>query len=268
MRVLITGAGGYLGGMLRRGLHKRGFALRSTDINPIKDVMPNEETVQVDLRDGVAVAAAMDGIDAVVHFGAIPVEDTFTAIIEANIRGTYNVYEAALRAGATRIVFASSNHVIGFHRRTSTIDEKADHRPDSFYGVSKAFGEDLGRLYADKHGLKVMCLRIGSCLPAPKDARMLRTWISERDLVQLVSIGLEAPDLHFQVVYGMSNNTRAFWDNSAAMKLGYRPEDDSEVFAPEIMARAHPEVADEVALQFQGGVFASADFDGDADAID
>jgi len=268
LRVLITGAGGSLGGMLRRGLRRTGYVIRSTDIKPIDDPAPDEEVVQVDLRDGVAVAAVMDSMDAVVHYGAIPVEDTFGAIIESNIRATYNVFEAARRAGARRVIFASSNHVIGFHRRSETIDHTADHRPDSFYGVSKAFGEDLGRLYADKHGMAVMCLRIGSCLPAPKDARMLRTWISERDMIQLVDVGLKAPGLHFQVVYGMSGNTRAFWDNSAAFALGYRPEDDSEVFADEIMARPRPEDSDEVALQFQGGVFVSADFDGDPDAID
>ena len=267
-RVLITGAAGNLGGMLRRGLKHRGFGVRSTDISPASDLEPDDEFVQVDLRDGVAVAAAMEAVDAVVHFGAIPVEDTFGAIIEANIRGTYNVFEAARQAGARRVVFASTNHVVGFHRRSSTIDDMAVRRPDSHYGVSKAFGEDLGRLYADKHGMGVMCVRIGSCLPRPGDARHLNTWISERDLVQLVAVGLEAPRLHFQVVYGISGNTRAWWDNSAAYDLGYRPDDDSEVYADEILARDCPEKVDDIALQFQGGVFTSADFDGDPDNID
>lgn len=267
-RVLITGAAGNLGGMLRRGLKDRGFTVRLTDVNAISDPQPDEDFVQADLRDGVAVAAAMDGIDAVVHFGAIPIEDTFGAIIEANIRGTYHVFEAARRVGVRRLVFASSNHVVGFHRRSSTIDDASTHRPDSYYGVSKAFGEDLGRLYADKHGMGVMCMRIGSCLPRPGDARHLATWISGRDLVQLVSVGLEAPQLHFQVVYGISQNARAFWDNTAASALGYQPEDASEVYADEILARDYPEQADEVALQFHGGVFTSADFTGDPDTID
>ncbi|MEM8811592.1 MAG: NAD(P)-dependent oxidoreductase [Pseudomonadota bacterium] len=265
--VLITGAAGNLGGVLRRGLPDHGFTVRLTDINPIDDLKPDENFKQIDLRDGVAVAGLMDGVDAVVHFGAIPIEDTFGAIIEANIRGTYNVLEAERQAGARRVVFASTNHVIGFHRRTSTIDHHAAHRPDSYYGLSKAFGEDLGRLYADKHGFGVMCIRIGSCLPEPRDARHLMTWISERDLVQLVSVGLRAPDLHFEVVYGMSDNERRFWNNENAYRLGYKPEDRSQDHAERIMALAVPENADPVALQFQGGVFTSAGFDSDPDKV-
>jgi uronate dehydrogenase len=136
------------------------------------------------------------------------------------------------------------------------------HRPDSYYGLSKAFGEDLGRLYADKHGLSAICIRIGSCEPRPADARHLSTWISERDLVQLVCIGIEAPNLHFSVVYGISGNDRAWWDNTTAYEMGYKPEDNSETYAAEILSRDKSEDVDEIARQFQGGDLASVDFDG------
>jgi uronate dehydrogenase len=267
-RVLITGAAGNLGGILRHGLKARGYDLRLTDLKDIADLGADEDFRRLDLRDGVAVASAMAGVDAVVHFGAIPVEDTFGAILEANFRGTYNVFEAARLAGARRVVFASSNHVVGFHRRTSSLDARALHRPDSYYGLSKAYGEDLARLYADKHGIGTLCIRIGSCLPRPGDARHLSTWISERDLIQLVSIGLDAPALHFEVVYGISANDRSWWDNSAALALGYRPQDNSEPFAEEILTRETPEDADDIALQFQGGVFTSPGFDGKLENID
>ena len=261
-RILLTGAAGNLGGVLRRGLKQRGYRTRLTDITDLPNPQPDEDFRRADLRDHLAVASAMEGIDIVVHFGALPTEDTFSSIIEANIRGTYNVCEAARLANAKRVIFASSNHVIGFHRRGSNIDNTAMHRPDSYYGLSKAFGEDLGRLYADKHGLSAICIRIGSCEPRPADARHLSTWISERDLIQLVCIGIEAPNLHFSVVYGISGNDRAWWDNTTAYEMGYKPEDNSETYAAEILSRDKSEDVDEIARQFQGGDLASVDFDG------
>ncbi len=265
--VLVTGAAGKLGSLVLRGLKRQGFQTRSSDINALPD-RADEDFHQVDLRDGNAVAAMMDGVDAIVHFGAIPVEDEFGAILESNIRGTYNVFEAAQLSGVRRIVFASSNHVVGFHRRSSIIDDQALHRPDSYYGISKAFGEDLGRFYADKYGLGVLCLRIGTCLAAPRDARHLSTWISERDLVKLVCVGLKVRDLHFEVVYGISNNDRAWWDNRRAYELGYQPQDNAETYAAEILSLEKPEDVDDVAHQFQGGVFTSAGFNGDVQKID
>lgn len=266
-RVLITGAAGNLGGVLRQGLQQQGYCTRLTDIKNLPNPQPGEDFYPADLRDHVAVASVMEGVDDVVHFGAIPTEDTFPKIIEANIRGTFNVYEAARLAGVKRIIFASSNHVVGFHRREFPIDNTAMHRPDSYYGLSKAFGEDLGRFYSDKHGLSVISIRIGSCEPRPADARQLSTWISERDLVQLVCVSLEAPDPHFEVIYGISGNDRAWWDNTTAYAMGYRPEDNSEAYATEILTRDQPEGSDEIALQFQGGVFASVDFNGNPEDI-
>ena len=140
-------------------------------------------------------------------------------------------------------------------------------RPDSRYGVSKAFGEALGRLYADKHGLGVLNIRIGNFGDRPLDRRRLSIWISPRDFLQLARIGLEHPDLHYEIVYGASENDRTWWDNANAYRLGYRPQDESEPFAPDILA-AEPEAADLVAEQFQGGPFCSAEFTGSPDRID
>lgn len=265
-RILITGAAGQLGAFLREGLAGK-YRLRLLDVAAIDDLGPGEESVTADITDLESMAGAMEGVDAVVHLAAVSVEDAWEQILPNNIVGCYNVFEAARRHGVKRIVFASSNHAIGFYRRGRRIDSSVPKRADSRYGLSKAFGEDLGSLYADKHGIGVMAIRIGSCLERPPNERMLSTWISYRDMVQLTRVGLETPDLHFAVVYGVSNNRRGWWDNSVAFELGYRPQDDSEIYADEILALDPPEDADEIALQFQGGVFVSAEFDGDVSKL-
>src|SRR5882724_10620319 len=163
MRVLITGAAGHIGKVLRQGLRGRYPLLRLSDIVPMGEAGPGEETVIADVQDFAATHASMKGIDCVVHLGALPVEYPWEQILPINIVGTYNVFEAARQQGVKRVVFASSNHAIGFYRRTQRIDHTAQPRPDSRYGLSKAFGEALGHLYADKHGLSVISLRIGTC---------------------------------------------------------------------------------------------------------
>lgn len=268
-RILITGAAGLVGGVVRRDLAGRYPRVRLTDAKPLVEAGPGEELLQADVRDFEAMLEATADCDAVVHFGSIPVEDAWENIFEVNFRGTHNVVEAARRNGVKRILFASSNHAIGFYRRTQKIDHTVLPRPDSRYGLSKAFGEDLLSYCADKYGVAGYCMRIGTCNAAnrPMDARQLSTWISWRDMAQLVRVGLEAPDLHFAIVYGCSRNARSFWDNSAAEKLGYCPQDSADDWAAEILARAEPEAADEVAKLFQGGVFASAEFEGDLGKI-
>ena len=143
---------------------------------------------------------------------------------QANIIGCYNLFEAARQAGVKRVVFASSNHAVGFYPRKRKIGTDVTVRPDSRYGVSKAFGEALGALYSDKHGMVVTCLRIGNVGPRPLDVRRLSIWISPEDLVQLFRIGLEHPDIRFDIVYGASDNAASWWDNSRARQLGYRPD--------------------------------------------
>jgi uronate dehydrogenase len=266
-KVLITGAAGHIGRALRAGMRGH-YALRLADIAPQAPAGEGEETIMADIRDLAAMTEAMRGVDSVVHLAGIPDEDTWPRIRDMNIDGCYNVFEAAYRAGVKRLVFASSNHAVGFHRRAQALDEHAQPRPDSRYGVSKVFGEALGRLYADKHGLSVACLRIGSFRPddTPTVPRHLATWISHRDMVQLTRRCLGHPGYHFVVVYGVSGNDASNWDNRHAAFLGYRPEDNAQRHADEIAARAPAEDAREAL--FHGGFGCMVEFDGDLDRID
>lgn len=259
-RILITGAAGNLGGMLRRELRGLAPHLRLTDIAPMPPAGEGEEVAACDLADFAGMLRLMDGVDAVLHFGAIPREDSFDAILRSNILGTYNVFEAARRQGVRRIVFASSNHAIGMYRRTDRIDADAPMRPDSHYGLAKCFGENLARMYWDKHGIEAACLRIGSCFPEPTGERMLATWLSYGDLARLVRCCVEAPHLGFVVVYGASDNRRRWWDNRKAGFLGWQPQDSADAFAERILAEAQSADPDDPAVLFQGGSFAAADY--------
>jgi uronate dehydrogenase len=250
--VLVTGAAGGVGTHLRRELAGR-YELRLSDRRPVGPLARRETFARADLARLADAVRITKGVDAIVHLGGYAVEGPWDAILEANVVGCYNVFEAARRNGVRRLVFASSNHAVGFHRRDHVIDDGADARPDSRYGVSKVFGEALGRLYADKYGLEVLCVRIGNVNPAPLDERRLAIWLSPRDLAQLVTIGVEHPAIRFEIVYGVSGNTRSFYDNANATRLGYRPLDDSERFAAEVLARETP--GDPVAAIYQGGDF-------------
>ena len=266
-RVLITGAAGHIGKVLRQGLRGRYPLLRLSDIVPMGEAGPSEETVVADVQDFAATHASMKGIDCVIHLGALPVEYPWEQILPINIAGTYNVFEAARQQGVKRVVFASSNHAIGYYRRSQRIDHTAQPRPDSRYGVSKAFGEALGHMYADKHGMSVISLRIGSCKERPTERRQLSTWLSHRDTIQLVQRCIDVAQVHYLVAYGVSNNPRSWWDNAAAMQLlGYVPQDSAEEFAAEILGR--DEQVDPVYELCQGGPFCSAEFDGDASLIE
>ena len=267
MRVLMTGAAGHIGGVLRKKLAGRYDLLRLSDMVDIASTGPGEEFVRAELADMDDVQAAMDGMDAVIHLGAIPGEDTWDKILPANIMGTYNVFEAARQAGARRIVFASSNHAIGFYRRDQPIDERVPQRPDTRYGLSKAFGEDLASLYVDKHQFDVMAMRIGSFQPEPQDARQLATWMSYGDMARLVTTGLETPHLGLAIVYGISRNTRAWWDNRRAFELGYDPQDNAEDYAERLLAADPPEPGGDVAHALQGGIFPEMEFGGDLDRL-
>ncbi len=204
------------------------------------------------------VLKAVKGVDAVVHLGGFPDEAPWEVILRANIVGAYNVFEAARRQGVRRIVFASTNHTTGFFRRDETIDHRIYPKSDSRYGVSKVFGEQLGSLYADKYGMEVLCVRIGNVTPAPVDKRRLSNWMSPRDLAQMVRIGIDHPDIRFEIVYGVSGNDRSFYDNSNADRLGYRPQDNSESFAEAVLKRERPP-KDERTELFQGGLIVTAE---------
>lgn len=267
-RVLITGAAGKIGRALREGLRGRYPLLRLSDVAPLDDAGAGEEVVYADLRDMTQVERAVAGTEAVVHLGGVPVEAEWERIHLNNIVGTYHLFEAARRHGVSRVVFASTNHVTGFYRRGRQVGPGDPVRPDSRYGVSKAFGEALGRYYADKHGLSLVCLRIGSFQPRPSGVRMLSTWISPRDMVQLVERSLEAPDIRFEIVYGVSANDRAWWDNPAAARIGYVPVDNAEAFAEEILETHPPGGEPEVQRSFHGGSFCALEFLGDPSRID
>lgn len=222
----------------------------------------------MDITDPAQTERAMEGIDCVVHLAGILDEDSWERIHRMNIEGCYNVFEAARAAGVKRVVFASSNHAVGFHRRDRMIDDQVVPRPDSRYGLSKVFGEAVDRLYADKYGLSVACLRIGSFRPddKPTAPRHLYTWISHRDTVQLVQRAIDHPSYHFVVIYGVSDNARNRWNNANARSLGYRPEDDAQNYAKDIFASGARE--DEREALFHGGFGCLNEFAGDIGAID
>jgi uronate dehydrogenase len=255
--LLITGAAGGVGTALRRALAGK-YALRLSDLRPVKHLVPGEKFMRADITKLADFLRISRGVDAIVHLGGYSVEGPWLLILRANIVGCHNAYEAARRNGVPRFIFPTSNHAVGFYRRDETIGHRVYPKPDGRYGVSKVFGEALGSLYADKYGLRVLCIRIGNVNERPIDKRRLAIWISPRDLGQLVSIGVEHPDLRFEIVYGVSDNRRAWYDNANARRLGYRPQDQAEAFAAEVLAK-EPPVTDARAETFQGGTFVTAE---------
>jgi uronate dehydrogenase len=246
--IVLSGAAGRIGTYLRRedgGLAARGWRLHLVDTTEPDDVGPDETFTAADISDEEAtqvLAAAMTGADGVVHMAGIPSEDSWTRIRRANIDGTYRVLEAARRAGVRRVVLASSNHAVGFYPTGEVARTEERPRPDSYYGVSKVAMEALGSLYGDKYGLEVVSLRIGLCADRPRTTFDLGIWLSPADSVRLVDAALRGPVTEPTVVYGISANTRAWWDLSPARALGYRPQDDAEVFADEVSPYEGPDV--------------------------
>jgi uronate dehydrogenase len=259
--VLITGAAGDVGTHLRRELAGR-YHLRLSDIKPVRELRKTEKFVRGDVSKLPDMLRASKGVDAIVHLGAWPVEGDWPLILSSNIVGGYNAFEAARRNGVKRVVFASSNHAVGFYPRDDKIDHLAIPKPDSRYGLSKAFGEALGALYAYKYGLEVLAIRIGNVNPEPLDKRRLAIWVSPRDIAQLVSIGIDHPDIKFEIVYGASDNLRAWWDNSNAYRLGYRPLDKSEAWAADLLSK-HVDNPNPLVERYQGGTFVAAEDGGD-----
>ena len=264
-KILITGASGHLGGMLFKSLANLGYKkLVGTDLKK-KNIEKNQKFIFANLKNLKEITKITKGVHAIIHFGAIPIEDTQSNILQNNIIGTYNLFEAARINKVKRIIFASSNHAIGFHRRTTKLNQFSNQRPDSHYGLSKAFGEELSRFYADKFNIKSMCIRIGSCLRVPEDRRHISTWISYRDLTQLVNIGIKNKVIHHEIVYGASQNKKTWWNNLRAHQLGYRPVDSADKFNFSLLSKN--EYKDKMALLFQGGVFTSVNFKGDIKSI-
>jgi len=259
-RILLTGAAGKLGRRLRAPLAGRFELVRISDLLEMPAGAANEEHVLCDLSDFSAVKELVAGVDAIVHFGGYPREADWETIIPANIISTTNLWEAALGAGVQRIVYASSNHVIGFHPVDREIGTDAEPKPDSRYGVSKAFAETVARFYYEKYGLQSLGLRIGRCEDKPSDSRMLSTWIHPEDLAQLVVRGIEQP-VAADVAYGVSRNARGWWRNDGLPELGYEPAHSADDYLGEIPdAQKGGETP---RWAFQGGPFASAQYVGD-----
>jgi uronate dehydrogenase len=257
--VLITGASGGIGTRLRSLLKGVYPHLRLSDLKTPSDLAADEEFVAADLADLAAVERVVDGVDGIVHLGGHSVEGPWETILSANIVGCYNLFEAARRKGVARIVFASSNHAVGFYPRARRIGIDHHVRPDSRYGVSKALGE----AYAFKHGLRVTCIRIGNFGDAPVDRRRLSIWIKPEDLVQLIRIGLEHPDIRHEVFFGASDNVRGWWDNAEAFRYGYRPQGRSEEFRDSALAADAKLPADRIGDWYEGGPYCSDEYDGD-----
>ncbi len=262
--LLITGAGGDLGTRMRR-LLKGAYRLRLTDVKRPTNLAPDEEFVQADLADIAALEKAIAGVDGIVHFGGFSVEGTWPVILHANIIGCYNLFDVAHRNDVKRVVFASSNHAIGFYPRRRRIGVNEPVRPDSRYGMSKAFGEAVGALYAYKHGMRVTCIRIGHVLDEPADQRRLSIWLKPEDLAQLVRIGLDHPDIRHEIFYGVSDNVRGFWDNEAAFRYGYRPQGRSEDYRDAALAAQANLPTDPISEWYQGGPFCSDEYDAEGD---
>nr|WP_323122242.1 NAD(P)-dependent oxidoreductase [Burkholderia alba] len=254
-RLLLTGAAGNLGRQVRGALADWADEVRVTDLAPLADGAPHEHVVQADLADRGAVNALVEGVDAIVHLGGISIDAPFDALLDANIVGTYNLYAAAHQSGVRRIVYASSNHVVGFHPVTEVVGIDAALRPDSLYGVTKCFGEALSRYYYDRFGLETVCLRIGSSFEAPKNPRMLVTFLSYRDLIELVRCSLFTNRVGHAIVYGVSDNRTKWIDNAQAAFLGFRPQDSSAPFEGLFPAAGPDTRVDDPAQRFQGGAF-------------
>jgi uronate dehydrogenase len=253
-RLLLTGASGGLGKVLRPRMGALAKTLRVSDISALGDAAPNEECVQCDLGNSAAMLDLLRGCDAVIHLGGISVEGPYAPILNANILGVHNLYEAARMHGVKRIFFASSNHAIGFHKQSTNLDGSSALRPDGNYGVSKGYGEMTAQFYWDRYGIETVSARIGSSFPKPVDRRMMCTWLSYDDLFSLLQCTLSAPKVGHTVVYGASANQHTWWNNDHAAHLGWKPKDSSEIFRAEIEALP-PVAKDDPVSVYQGGKF-------------
>jgi uronate dehydrogenase len=256
--VLLTGASGNLGRHLAAQLSAAGWTLRLTDIAAFPDAIPsNAAFTRADLCDGVTILRLAEGCQAILHFGGASTDRPFYDVLGPNIEGLYHVYEAARRERA-RVVFASSNHAVGFHERSQTIGAAAQFLPDTYYGLSKAYGELMARMYWYKHGVESIALRIGSCFPEPQNARMLATWLSYDDLTRLVVRCVLAPELECDVIWGASNNSRmTWWRDDARQRIGWQPADSADPFASQL---AHKVSGNAVVERYMGGDYCGADY--------
>jgi uronate dehydrogenase len=258
-KVALTGASGQIGRFLRTELPKHGVALRSlTGLEPPESKAPGEDVLHGDLRDPAVVDRVLEGMDVVIHLAGTSVERPLNEIIDNNLVALHQLYEGARRHRVSRVVFASSNHAFGMYSVHEKLPLDAPFRPDCLYGLSKAWGELMGQMYWDKHGIETIALRIGSCLSEPENHRHLSTWLSHTDVTELVLSCIRAPNVGFAPVWAISDNTRAYWEPLANAQIGFRPLSNAEEHAKRIESRPHE--LDGVARQFQGGAFVTGDY--------
>ncbi len=256
-KLVLTGAAGRLGSYLREPLTALCDELVSSDLaDDLGKLYPGERYLKADLANYDEIHALLEGADMVVHFGAISDEAPFDQILGPNIIGAYNIWEAAYQHGLRRVVYASSIHAVGMHKRQDFIGTDVPHRPDTYYGLAKCFAEDLASMYWDKRGLESVCMRILSCAQV-NNTRALGTWLSYDDLIQMVTRAIDTPTTRYSLVYGISNNDRAPVDNASASYLGYKPKDNAEEFASEVLAEAEPANINDAAHMYHGGPFAA-----------
>lgn len=254
-RLLITGAAGGIGSVMRQKLAPLAKRLRLSDIVSMGEAASHEELVTCDLGNRDSVMALVEGCDGIVHLGGVSGEEPFDTVLNGNITGTFNLFEAARAHGMPRIVLASSLHTVGFYRQDEYLDANAPMRPDGLYGLSKCFMELMARMYFDKFGQETAVVRIGSCFEYPRDQRMLSTWFSHDDFASLIDHVFAVPRLGCPVVWGVSDNDACWWDNRAASFLGWRPRDNAGNHRARIMAEVpKPDPTSPSAL-YQGGPF-------------
>lgn len=258
-KLLLTGAAGDLGGYLRAHLRPMCKTLVVSDLNAVTSLQDNEEFVQCDLADADVVARAVDGCDAIVHFGGASDEVAWDAILAANIVGSRNLWQAAHRAGCRRIVYASSIHAVGMYPVSTVLRSDAPTRPDTNYGLSKAFTENLATLYYDQYGLQTVSIRICSCKEKPEGERDLSTWLSYGDLARATIASLQAPSVGHTTLFGVSANARCGYDNSPAGFIGYDPQDNAENYASDILKSASAPVTSTRLDHRHGGPYAKMD---------
>lgn len=254
-RILLTGAAGGLGRQLRDRIKPWADIVRLSDLAAVGPAGEGEEVVQCDLADKAAVLALMEGVDAVLHFGGISTEAPFDAIMQANILGVANLYEAIHKCGVKRVVFASSNHTMGFYKTTDLVDAEMPPRPDGMYGISKVFGESMSRYYYDRFGIETVCLRIGSCFPKPGNARMMTTYLSLDDLVEALRCSLFAARTGHTIAFGVSDNKAKWWDDRHSRHLGFVARDSSTQFGDMFPFTGEYAPDDDITITYQGGGF-------------
>jgi uronate dehydrogenase len=263
-RVLITGAAGGIGRMLRSRLARPGRSLRLLDVVPVLPAGASEEAVRASITDMAAMEYSCEGVQAIIHLGAISGEAPWKDILEVNIHGTYTVFEAARRQGVSRVVFASSNHAVGFYpRERGPAPDYLFPMPDTYYGVSKAAGEALGSLYHSRYGMDVVCIRIMYCFEKPYNIPMLTTWLSPDDAGRIFEASLSAPRPGYRVIWGVSANQRAWYSQAEASALGYEPKDDAEQFAASFSGSFAGPDPSGIEERLLGGEYCGPEYDAD-----